>query len=331
MRPIICLTPIKNEAWILERFLECTSLWADHIIVADQNSTDGSQEIVRRFPKAKLIQNSSSEYNEVDRQRLLINEARKITDDGILIALDADEILGGDWEKSAEWSRMKKSSRGTGVLLARINLFPRAQKYWCPETLPFGFIDDGREHLGKWIHSYRIPFLDDMPSLTLKDVKVLHYQYIDWPRMLSKHRWYQCLETIKAPSRSFVEIYRQYHHMNAIPHEQIGNVDENWFVRYKSSGIELPSAQPQSYYWWDIESLRMFAKHGIQRFRRLAIWDIKWEPIQAAISESHLPRLNLSDPRSFIERLVHFYLRLSQKYRNKATQKIDKFLVRFGW
>ena len=35
---IICLTPVKNEGWILERFLKCTSLWADYIIIADQSS-----------------------------------------------------------------------------------------------------------------------------------------------------------------------------------------------------------------------------------------------------------------------------------------------------
>ena len=28
---IICLTPVKNEEWILRRFLRLASLWADHI------------------------------------------------------------------------------------------------------------------------------------------------------------------------------------------------------------------------------------------------------------------------------------------------------------
>jgi len=26
---IICLTPVRNKAWILDRFLQATSLWAD--------------------------------------------------------------------------------------------------------------------------------------------------------------------------------------------------------------------------------------------------------------------------------------------------------------
>jgi glycosyltransferase involved in cell wall biosynthesis len=50
MKPtIICLTPVKNEAWLLDRFLQATSLWADFIIIADQMSTDGSQEIAKKI------------------------------------------------------------------------------------------------------------------------------------------------------------------------------------------------------------------------------------------------------------------------------------------
>ena len=37
---VICMTPVKNEEWIMERFLAAASLWADCIIVADQHSQD---------------------------------------------------------------------------------------------------------------------------------------------------------------------------------------------------------------------------------------------------------------------------------------------------
>jgi len=77
-RPIIiCLTPVKNESWILEKFLKCASLWADHIIVADQNSQDNSREIAAKFPKVHII-NNPSQFHEGERQALLLREARKI-------------------------------------------------------------------------------------------------------------------------------------------------------------------------------------------------------------------------------------------------------------
>lgn len=55
MKPIVCcLTPVKNEACILERFLYAASLWADHIIVADQMSTDESREIAKKIQRLYL-------------------------------------------------------------------------------------------------------------------------------------------------------------------------------------------------------------------------------------------------------------------------------------
>jgi len=39
---IVVVTPVRNEAWILERFLSVTSRFADHIIIADQ-ALDGRQ------------------------------------------------------------------------------------------------------------------------------------------------------------------------------------------------------------------------------------------------------------------------------------------------
>ena len=74
---IIVLVPVRNEAWILRTFLDCASLWADHIIVADQSSTDGSAEIAAGFPKVTVIENPSLVYSEVERQRLLIEAARR--------------------------------------------------------------------------------------------------------------------------------------------------------------------------------------------------------------------------------------------------------------
>ena len=48
-RPLlVVLTPVRNEAWVLHAFLKATSLWADHIIIADQMSTDGSRDIYIR-------------------------------------------------------------------------------------------------------------------------------------------------------------------------------------------------------------------------------------------------------------------------------------------
>src|SRR5215212_1735798 len=91
---IVVLTPLKNDAWILRRFLEVTSVFADRIIIADQGSTDGGREICAEFEKVTVVDNPSSVYDEGERQQLLIGAARELVPlPRILIALDADEIL----------------------------------------------------------------------------------------------------------------------------------------------------------------------------------------------------------------------------------------------
>ena len=90
-RKLVVLTPVKNEAWILPLFCASTSLWADHIIVADQQSTDGSREIVSKFPKVTLITNDSPDLDENYRDALLVNKARELVGtNGILFRIDAD-------------------------------------------------------------------------------------------------------------------------------------------------------------------------------------------------------------------------------------------------
>ena len=90
---IVCLTPVKNEAWVLDRFLQCASHWADHIIIADQGSTDGSQEIAKKYPKVMLVENKEKQFQGTGMRKLLLHESRKIPGSKLLIALDADEIL----------------------------------------------------------------------------------------------------------------------------------------------------------------------------------------------------------------------------------------------
>ncbi|MDR3287618.1 MAG: glycosyltransferase family 2 protein, partial [Prevotellaceae bacterium] len=83
---LICLTPVRNEAWILNAFLQATSLWADHIIIADQTSIDGSLDIASQYPKVTVVKNDSADLDENYRMNLMYAEARKIEGEKIFIA-----------------------------------------------------------------------------------------------------------------------------------------------------------------------------------------------------------------------------------------------------
>lgn len=329
---VICLTPIKNEAWILERFLKCASLWADHIIVADQGSNDNSREIASGFQKVILIENSSSTYSEVHRQKLLIDAARQIPGPRLLIALDADEMLTANFNDSPEWQSVLEAPKGTVIRFEWANLMPGISSYWSPGyNLPLGFMDDGTEHVGEKIHSARIPLPASAPTLALQRIKVLHYQYTIWERMESKHRWYQCWERLNNCERTPVNIYRQYHHVHAIPSAQIQSLPDEWLRGYEKQGIDMTATYKEEMFWWDIEVLEWLDKYGPSKFRREAIWDIDWQSLSQKKSLQKKSD-NYRDPRNKFERLIQSrWLPKTQKYKDKYLVSLIDGVLDLIW
>jgi glycosyltransferase involved in cell wall biosynthesis len=326
---IICLTPVKNEAWILDRFLKCASLWADKIIIADQNSSDGSREIAISYPKVTLIDNLSSSFNEPERQKILIEEARKIPGKRILIALDADEALTANFMDSSEWKTLLDAPTGTVFKFQWANLRPDLQTYWSISYyLPLGFMDDGSEHVGSSIHSTRIPFPNKAPSILLQNIKVLHYQYTDWERMQSKHRWYQCWERLNNSHRSAIDIYRQYHHMDVIPPSEIKPVSPEWFDTYTRQGIDMTSTRRDGSYWWDGQVLDFFEKYGTEKFKLAAIWDVNWEQIAEAL-ERDTTATSYADPRNRLDKIIHKWLKKTQPKPSYQRTVIESILSLF--
>jgi hypothetical protein len=314
----IVVTPGGPEAWILDRFLRCVSLWADHIVIADQGSTDGSREIAARHPKVTLIENPGPEYDEGARQRLLLEAARGFPGTRLIFALDADEILGATWAESAAFKGLADAAPGTAVRMRWANVLPGFDSCWLPdEDIVFGYVDDGADHPGERIHSVRLPVAASAPSVSPTDVRVLHYQYVNWERMKSKQRWYQCWELINLPNKRPIQLYRQYHHMDAIPPERIQPLPERWIAPYEAQGIDMRSIPEEAQYPWDDEVAGWMQAYGAKRFKKLDIWDVDWEA---------------ADPRGPLTRLVHRWLRATQdRYDRGGTRLVQRALIPFGW
>lgn len=326
---IICLTPVKNEAWILKKFLESVSLWADHVVIADQGSSDGSVQIAKSFSKVILIHNTSKTFNEPERQKMLINEARKIMGPKVLIALDADESLTANSIGNHEWDIIKKLETGTVIKFDWVNLIPQKNIYWQSSyKMPFGFVDDGSEHIGLEIHSQRVPVPLDNPVYYPNDIKVMHFQYADWERMKSKHRWYQCWENINNKSRSKVAIYRQYHHMYAIKKSQFKVLPSKWLNGYKSIGLDYHNIAQEGFYYWDYEIIKLFNQYGLKFFSKIDIWDVDWAEVAKETQQNKLIQFN--DPRTKWEKLVDYYLKKTQPFSYSLFLKvIDRLLIKF--
>ncbi|HTR80000.1 MAG TPA: glycosyltransferase family 2 protein [Bacteroidota bacterium] len=325
-KPVICVTPIKNEEWILDRFIKCTLTWADEIVIADQGSSDKSVQIARSFPHVTVIRNESGVYDEGERQRLLLKEARKISTDAIIFALDADEFLSANVLTSPEWKSLLQSPRGTAIALQPFNVAGRDGRGWMTGgSGVLGFVDDGSAHQGTQIHSVRVPVSETNPKLSLQEIVLLHYQYVDWNRMRSKHRWYECWEVINHPDRPFIKIYRQYHHMDSIDPASFQPMKEEWLHAYEKAGIDMTFAATEDRYWWDDEVYAWMKKYGAAKFKRCDIWYKDWNTLKPSSEKSDTQLIR--DPRSAFDKAMQYYLRLTQgRHHTFLIKAMDRFL-----
>lgn len=315
MKPtVICITPVKNEGWILERFLLCTSLWADQIILADQQSDDGSREIARKFSKVRLIENPCPQFNEPERQKLLLDEARKVEGHKLIVALDADEFLTANFESAAEWREMLDSPPGTVIKFDWPTVLEEAKAYWMyPHKVPLAFMDDEISlHQGQKIHSPRIPVPASAPTIEMDEVKVMHFVGADPQRWKSKIRWYQCWTILNQPKTSMAELFRFYHKDFFIPQSEIHPIPRSWLQMYQERGIDLNHIESEGHYRWDLEVLRLLEDHGPDKFRKLDIWDYDWNALRSRFGCKREDEIR--DPRRLFDRVALGWLRRNQPY-----------------
>lgn len=327
----VCVTPIRNEQWIINSFLSAVRTWATDIIVAEQGSTDGTLETLRSTPGVDVVINDSAGYDENHRQKVLLDRARRIPGNRILIGLDADEALSANVMDSDEWRQLETAEPGTVLRFRWVNLLPGLQQAWIPpEPSAFGFIDDGSEHHGKRIHSPRLPQPQGAPVIDLQEIVVLHFQYLVWDRMISKHRWYQAWESLKRSEMGPLQIFRQYHHMfGSWGRDEIHPVRPEWLEGYRRRGIDFERLQTEQVTWWDSEVLQMLQQYGPDRLRKIDIWDKNWNTVAALVG---IDNGHLADPRTVFEKLTHVLLRATQRHRaNVAVRAFEAFLRRTGW
>jgi glycosyltransferase involved in cell wall biosynthesis len=277
---VVILTPVKNEAWIIERFLAVATRCADLVIVVDQNSTDETAEICRRFERVHLIVNPSREYDESSRQQLLIEEARRmIPGPRVLLALDADELVAANATSTADWGAMLAARPGTVVHFEKPDLYEsvrRCIRYSTP--WPLAYCDDGAVHRGRLVHSLRIPIPEGANCLVLEQAKIVHYGLARPKAQRAKSRYYSVLENTRRTQRSV--LLRRWAYASKRNYAGGGRVSapcDEWFAGWEAQRIAVRSITDTEFHWQDFEVLRFFHRYGTRRYWLDDIWDFDWE------------------------------------------------------
>jgi len=326
------MTPVRNEAWVIRAFLEITSRWADYIIVADQMSTDGSREIIREYAeynsKSKglaqiiLIDNNNPEFNEAERQSMLVSKAREVAAgrDTLLWGLDADEIIAANAFETADWNKIINSEKGSVFFFKWAEILPDQKRYWLSKKTyyPWLFHDDGLEPHGNYVsnmHSMRIPYpIEEKLICYVDDFRVLHLAYLNIHRVQSKRRFYQFVDW-EMNKRSPISLSIGYTQMKQDTDTiEILTPD----MLYSTTDIfSLVDTEISKCYMDDYIVERM-PRHPMKELRKLDIWD-----------KVFVETYNLTDPRKWFDKIIHHWLHFAVKHkRNIFIKIIDKIIVR---
>ena len=272
LSPIVVVLPVKNEAWIIGRFLRITSLFADSIIVADQQSTDSTREICSQFPKVSLIENPDTHYDELARQRLLIKEARRRhPGPKVILALDADELLSADSLTSEGWTTIRAAAPGTTLLFDKPDiLHPPTRCRPAASPFPLGYVDDGREHGGSLIHSARIPSGPDIKNLAVEGIRFLHLAMLREKEFFARQRYYAVVENLNR-----TKSWRQRIQFYSVPLQrarlarQAAPTPAEWTDGWRAAGIDVFAHDSSDDNLFTRSVLQSFQEHGVGLFH----WD----------------------------------------------------------
>jgi len=329
---IVILTPVKDEAWILGRFLLAASEVADHILVLDQQSEDESRAICARFPKVVVIDNPGGDYSEAARSRLLLEGARKIFGPGnVLIALDADEIISGNSLHSNAWDSFRDLPHGTVLYFEKPEMLPHpARCIRQTNWFPLGLVDDGAPHEGKVIHSHRLPVRAGALSFFAADICAMHFARLRPVEFAVRQAYYCMLENVNRT---------RTHRVRSCCYSPLvftrfgdGKSDccpKEWFDWFEAKGVDLWSYETKRYNTFHIRALRLFAEHRSTRFTWDDIWWEDWEAARRyfyAQNIQGIPDKPLRRPTRFVQfltlQMVRFYLMSS-----KMATLIRSFIV----
>jgi len=331
----VCLTPCRNEGWVIGNHLKAASAWADAIIVGDQMSDDDTREIVKAHSsKAILVDNKAKGYDEGERHRVVFEAARKLFpgERKVLLAIDADEMLSANWRKSPEWEKIESLPPGSGIYAKWVNINPDFQT-WFPlgEHFIIGIVDDGKlEHSPGQFHVPRLIQDPTKPKLLLEDIRLLHFQYVDADRTESKRRAYHVQEWVVNPSRP-IRLFRRLNPLRCIRPGEVKPLDPQWTEDFTKEGCDWRSARKDGVYRWDRIVLEAIALKGPEFFSKLDIWDADWLTL-ATVHGLKGRAQNIRDPRRFLERLVHQFLRKTQPSMKAMPIRIVQWMLRpFGW
>ena len=228
---VIALVPVRNEAWVLEHSLASLSTFCDVVIVSDQGSTDGSQDICRRFPKVVLLDttgNDPADRLPVRARWRLLDAARGYDGNNLLWCTDADELISPSAVQAFLVRERDRLTAPRAISCRYYHAWRSAHRYrndlsqYGPGWKVIAVVDDRKLDYPRALdapplHEPRTPWDDDPQVLQAEDLKLFHLQYAVWQRNQMKQAWYRSLEWLDACRATAGDINTNFYSITMAP------------------------------------------------------------------------------------------------------------------
>ncbi len=327
---IITVTPVKNDAWCIEKTIQHLRLWADEIIVADESSDDGSEEIYKRFsqyPNVHIIRNRPKfNFDTPDMRNYMLSLARQFSGNNLIFEIHADEIMSAEILRPEIKQRLLEAVQPRcAIMMPWTTLWkhPRLcrddKSVWSRTRGWFGYYDDRAVNFaGPVFHGPRAPEKYLANRIDIDYLQVLHYQFVNLGYERSKQALYQIYERNHFPNENIEYINKKY--AIAFDERQVRLVQldpkhvQPWIDRDIAVDEQFLEAKLN---WRDIEVLRNFERYGTAKYKDLNIWYLDWEKkrLEAlGFNYEGLPSEPILDERSISTRAAHRWLMKTQLY-----------------
>jgi phosphatidyl-myo-inositol dimannoside synthase len=205
---IIAILRIKNEIAIIDECLSRLSELVDEILVVDNDSSDGTQNIYLNYPKVKEVIRTE-DFNEGRDKIILLEQAKKRNPDWIIF-LDADEIFEKNFTRKELEKYMTSGYDRISFRLCHFWLDRKRcrffdKKYFLYSLQPLRCMWKNKEEvyfLDQVIHNGDV--MGDFKKVYFSPYRLKHFSLIDRDKMLEKINLYKSID--KSP--------RNYDHMH---------------------------------------------------------------------------------------------------------------------
>lgn len=279
---IIAILSVKNEEWIIRRNLITLERICDKILIKLDNCNDSTAEICKSFRKVITIAESNNEtgnlIKEENRRQVLLEKAREITKNPILISVDADEIFSSEILNPKYFDQIKNLEPGEGFTCSFKELWfsknyfrGEAKSEWAGRKLPCIWRDDSTNYPSGNRHENRVP------NIRLKhlDLPLIHFARVVPNRYWSRIRYYILFDILK---NNMTDWKINYFYSVCWREEgmQLKECPKYWFKEWKKIDKDFLHFTDEEQNWFITESISLFSTHDYNLWKEADIFDFNW-------------------------------------------------------